>query len=31
MIYQVMPDLTPMEYEGLKASISEVGVLVPVR
>lgn len=30
MIYQVMPDLTPMEYEGLKASISEVGVLVPV-
>jgi len=30
MIYQVMPDLTPIEYEGLKASISEVGVLVPV-
>lgn len=30
MIYQVMPDLTPIEYEGLKASIAEVGVLVPV-
>lgn len=30
MKYQVMPDLTPVEYEILKASIEEHGVLVPV-
>lgn len=30
MKYQVMPDLTPIEYEALKADISERGVLVPV-
>lgn len=30
MKYQVMPDLTPIEYEALKADIAERGVLVPV-
>lgn len=30
MKYQVMPDLTPIEYEALKADIAEHGVLVPV-
>jgi hypothetical protein len=30
MKYQVMPDLTPIEYEALKADIEERGVLVPV-
>jgi len=30
MKYQVMPDLTPIEYEALKADIAENGVLVPV-
>lgn len=30
MKYQVMPDLTPLEYEALKADIQERGVLVPV-
>jgi ParB-like chromosome segregation protein Spo0J len=28
--YQVMPDLTPIEFEALKADIAEHGVLVPV-
>jgi len=28
--YQVMPDLTPIEYEALKADIAERGVLIPV-
>ena len=30
MKYQVMPELTPIEYEALKADIAERGVLVPV-
>ena len=30
MKYQVMPALTPIEYEALKADIAERGVLVPV-
>ena len=30
MKYQVMPDLTPIEYEALKADIAEKGVLIPV-
>lgn len=30
MKYQVMPDLTPIEYEALKADIAKRGVLVPV-
>lgn len=30
MQYQVMPALTPIEYEALKADIAERGVLVPV-
>lgn len=30
MKYQVMPDLTPIEYEALKADIAENGILVPV-
>ncbi len=30
MKYQVMPELTPIEYESLKADIAERGVLVPV-
>lgn len=30
MKYQVMPDLTPIEYEALKTDIAEHGVLVPV-
>lgn len=30
MKYQVMPDLTPIEYEALKEDIRESGVLVPV-
>lgn len=30
MKYQVMPELTPIEYAALKASIAERGVLVPV-
>lgn len=30
MKYQVMPDLTPIEYEALKADIAERGVLVPI-
>lgn len=30
MKYQVMPDLTPVEYEALKADIAANGVLVPV-
>jgi ParB family chromosome partitioning protein len=30
MKYQVMPELTPMEFEALKADIAERGVLVPV-
>jgi N6-adenosine-specific RNA methylase IME4/ParB-like chromosome segregation protein Spo0J len=30
MNYQVMPDLTPIEYEALKIDIAERGVLVPV-
>ena len=30
MKYQVMPNLTPIEYEALKADIEERGVLVPV-
>ena len=29
--YQVMPDLTPEEYEALKSSIREKGVLMPVK
>lgn len=28
--YQVMPDLTPLEYEALKADIAAHGILVPV-
>jgi N6-adenosine-specific RNA methylase IME4/DNA-binding CsgD family transcriptional regulator len=28
--YQVLPDLTPIEFESLKADIAERGVLVPV-
>ena len=30
MNYQVMPSLTPVEFEGLKADIAQHGVLVPV-
>lgn len=30
MKYQVMPDLTPIEYEALKADIASNGVLIPV-
>lgn len=30
MDYQFMPDLTPEEYEALKADIAERGVLVPI-
>ena len=30
MKYQVMPALTPIEYEALKADIAKRGVLVPV-
>jgi len=30
MKYQVLPDLTPIEYEALKADIAQHGVLVPV-
>lgn len=30
MKYQVMPELTPIEYAALKASIAERGILVPV-
>lgn len=28
--YQIMPDLTPEEYEALKADIQANGVLIPV-
>ena len=30
MKYQVMPDLTPIEFEALKADVAQHGVLVPV-
>lgn len=30
MKYQVMPDLTPIEYEALKADIAKRGVMIPV-
>ena len=30
MGYQLFPDLSPSEYEALKADIAENGVLVPV-
>ena len=30
MKYQILPDLTPMEFEALKADIAQNGVLVPV-
>jgi len=30
MKYQVLPELTPIEYEALKSDIAQRGVLVPI-